>query len=92
VLHVEPFTTLPWPSSDEHFLFQLVKCAFAHRRKTLRKNLLAVAQWQLSEADLAAIWTELSFASTIRPQELHPAQFVALAEAVKPLLAQHGMT
>jgi 16S rRNA (adenine1518-N6/adenine1519-N6)-dimethyltransferase len=89
VLHVEPFTTPPWRSSDEHFLFQLVKCAFAHRRKTLRKNLLAVAQWQLSEADLAAIWTQLSFTSTTRPQELHPAQFVALAEAVKPLLP-HG--
>ena len=92
VLHVEPFTTPPWPSSDEHFLFQLVKCAFAHRRKTLRKNLLAIAQWQLCEADLSAIWTELSLAPTTRPQELHPAQFVALAEAVKPLLPQHGMT
>jgi 16S rRNA (adenine1518-N6/adenine1519-N6)-dimethyltransferase len=92
VLHIEPFVTPPWPSSDEHFLFQLVKGAFAHRRKTLRKNLLAVAQWQLCEADLAAIWTELSFASTIRPQELHPAQFVALAEAVKPLLPRHGTT
>jgi 16S rRNA (adenine1518-N6/adenine1519-N6)-dimethyltransferase len=89
VLHVEPFITLPWRSSDEHFLFQLVKCAFAHRRKTLRKNLLAIAQWQLSEADLAAIWARLSFTSTTRPQELHPAQFVALAEAVKPLLP-HG--
>ena len=92
VLHVEPFITPPWHSSDEHFLFQLVKCAFAHRRKTLRKNLLAVAQWQLSEADLAAIWAQLSFTSTTRPQELHPAQFVALAEAVKPLLPQHGVT
>jgi 16S rRNA (adenine1518-N6/adenine1519-N6)-dimethyltransferase len=92
VLHVEPFITHPWRSSDEHFLFQLVKCAFAHRRKTLRKNLLAVAQWQLSEADLAAIWTQLAFTSTTRPQELHPAQFVALAEAVKPLLPQHRVT
>ncbi len=86
VLHIEPFATPPWPSPDERFLFQLVKCAFAHRRKTLRKNLLAVAQWQLSEADLAAIWAELSFAPAIRPQELHPAQFVALAEAVRPLI------
>ncbi len=43
VLHIEPFATPPWPSSDEHFLFQVVKCAFAHRRKTLRKNLLAGA-------------------------------------------------
>jgi 16S rRNA (adenine1518-N6/adenine1519-N6)-dimethyltransferase len=91
VLHIAPYATPPWPSADEHFLFQLVKCAFAHRRKTLRKNLLAVAQWQLSEADLAAIWTELSFASTLRPQELSPAQFVALAAAIQPLLPQSGL-
>lgn len=86
VLRIEPFAVLPWPSSDEHFLFQLVKCAFAHRRKTLRKNLLAMTSWQLNEADLAAIWTDLSFSPTIRPQELSPAQFVDLAAAVKPLL------
>ncbi len=86
VLRIEPYTTLPWPSLDESFLFQLVKCAFAHRRKTLRKNLLAMAPWQLGEADLAAIWTDLSLASTTRPQELNPAQFVDLAAAVKPLL------
>ena len=84
VLHIEPFASPPWPSSDERFLFQLVKCAFAHRRKTLRKNMLSVPQWQLCEADLAAIWTDLSFASTMRPQELSPKQFVALAEALKP--------
>lgn len=91
VLHIEPFATPPWPSSDEPFLFQLVKCAFAHRRKTLRKNLLAVSQWQLGEADLAPIWSDLSLASTSRPQELSPAQFVALADAIKPLLPHHGL-
>jgi 16S rRNA (adenine1518-N6/adenine1519-N6)-dimethyltransferase len=88
VLRMEPFATPPYPSSDESFLFQLVKCAFAHRRKTLRKNLLAVSQWGLSDADLAAIWADLALASTARPQELNPAQFVALAEAVRPLAAR----
>ncbi len=91
VLHLEPFATPPQPSTDERFLFQLVKCAFAHRRKMLRKNLLAVAHWQLREADLATIWSDLSFASTIRPQELSPAQFVALAEAVQRLLPQQDL-
>ncbi len=96
VLHLAPFTTSPWSSegagTDERFLFQLVKCAFAHRRKTLRKNLLAMAQWQLGEAELAPIWADLSFAPTIRPQELSPAQFVALAEAVQRLLPQQNLT
>ncbi len=91
VLHIQPFATPQWPGTDERFLFQLVKCAFAHRRKTLRKNLLAVAQWQLSEADLATIWSDLAFASTIRPQELSPAQFVALAGAVQRLLPQQDL-
>jgi 16S rRNA (adenine1518-N6/adenine1519-N6)-dimethyltransferase len=89
VLSVKPFATPPWPSSDERFLFQLVKSAFAHRRKTLRKNLLAVSSWQLREADLADVWTELSLSSTARPQELSPAQFVTLAEAINPLIAGH---
>lgn len=91
VLRIEPFAAPLCPSTDERFLFQLVKCAFAHRRKTLRKNLRAVAQWQLREADLATIWSDLSLAPTIRPQELSPAQFVALAEAVQHLLPQQHL-
>ncbi len=86
VLVLEPFRTPPWPSHNETFLFQVVKCVFAHRRKTLRKNLLAVSQWQLREADLADIWTRMQLSRTIRAQELAPSQFVALAEAVQGLL------
>ena len=86
VLRLEPFQTPPWPSPDEPFLFGLVKVAFAHRRKTLRKNLLSAPQWALTEADLNAIWDDLELSRTARPQELHPRQFVALATAVQRLL------
>ncbi len=86
VLRLDPFAPLPWPSSDELFLFSLVRSAFAHRRKTLRKNLLSVSQWKLTETHLANIWEQLDLSRTARPQELSPAQFVALAEAVRKLI------
>jgi 16S rRNA (adenine1518-N6/adenine1519-N6)-dimethyltransferase len=87
VLRLDPFQTLPWPSPDEPFLFNFVKTAFAHRRKTLRKNLLSTPQWALTETDLSAIWDHLELSRTARPQELHPRQFVALAAAVQRLLS-----
>src|SRR5262245_35093783 len=34
VLTLVPYTVLPWPACDEHWLFRLVKSAFVHRRKT----------------------------------------------------------
>jgi 16S rRNA (adenine1518-N6/adenine1519-N6)-dimethyltransferase len=90
VLRLEPFSTPPWPSTNPSFLFTLVKCAFAHRRKTLRKNLLAVPDWQLSAADVETTLSRLDLAPMSRPQELDVAQFVALAEALQPLLpCQH---
>ena len=86
VIRLEPFATPPWPSNNSDFLFTLVKCAFAHRRKTLRKNLLAVPNWQLNAADVEAILHRLDLPQMIRPQELDVPQFVALAEAIQPLL------
>lgn len=92
VLRLEPFATLPWPSTDADFLFTLVKCAFAHRRKTLRKNLLAVPAWQLHETQIETIWASLDLPRMIRPQELNVSQFVALAEALQPLLPRQNLT
>jgi 16S rRNA (adenine1518-N6/adenine1519-N6)-dimethyltransferase len=92
VLRLEPFTTLPWPSTDADFLFTLIKSAFAHRRKTLRKNLLAVPAWQLHEAQIETVWASLDLPRMIRPQELNVAQFVALAETLQPLLPCQNLT
>lgn len=88
VLALVPFTSLLWPSSDEHFFLQVVKCAFAHRRKTLRANLLAAQHLSLTRASLADIFTALQLTEQIRPQELHVAQFVQLAETLHGLLLQ----
>jgi 16S rRNA (adenine1518-N6/adenine1519-N6)-dimethyltransferase len=92
VLQLEPFSTSPWPSSNPQFLFTLIKCAFAHRRKTLRKNLLAVPDWHLNAADVESVLNHLDLHQMIRPQELDVSQFVALAKALQPLLPCQNLT
>jgi len=68
VLALVPFTPLPWPSSDEPFFFQVVKCAFAHRRKTLRANLLAAQHLCLTRTSLTDIFTALQHGAGPAPR------------------------
>src|SRR4029450_54600 len=79
VLTLVPFSSLPWPSRNEPFLFRVVQCAFAQRRKTLRANLLAAPHWSLTRAQLAEVFATLHLGENVRAQELHVAQFVQLA-------------
>ena len=79
VLSLVPYASPPWPSPNEPFLFNVVKIAFTHRRKTLRANLLAAPQLALTKAELGVIFSQLNLAENIRPQELQVAQFVQLA-------------
>jgi 16S rRNA (adenine1518-N6/adenine1519-N6)-dimethyltransferase len=88
VLELVPFTALPWPSRDELWFLQVVRSAFAHRRKTLRTNLLATYHAALTRAALTDIFATLHLAEHVRPQELHVAQFVQLAETLRGLLPQ----
>lgn len=83
VIALLPFTTLPWPSRNEHFLFRVVQDAFAHRRKTLRANLLAAQSVALTRAQLVALFAALHLKENVRAQELHVAQFVQLAETLQ---------
>lgn len=82
VLTLVPFPVLPWPACDESWLFRLVKSAFAHRRKTLRVNLLTAFPAALTRTALATICTDLGLSEHVRAQELHVRQFVQLAEAL----------
>jgi 16S rRNA (adenine1518-N6/adenine1519-N6)-dimethyltransferase len=86
VLSLTPYTTLPWPSSDERFFVRLVKLAFTHRRKTLRTNLLIAPQLSLTKAELDEVCTPLQLPAHIRPQELHVSQFVQLAARLHRLM------
>jgi len=90
VLTLMPFAVLPWPECDEDWLLRLVKSAFAHRRKTLRANLLAAFPGTLTPTALADIFTTLGFGEHVRAQELHVRQFVQLAEALRHLPLPRG--
>jgi 16S rRNA (adenine1518-N6/adenine1519-N6)-dimethyltransferase len=79
VLTLAPFPALPWPSDNEQFLFCVVQSAFAHRRKTLRANLLTAPHWSLTRAQLGEVFATLHLGETVRAQELHVSQFVQLA-------------
>jgi 16S rRNA (adenine1518-N6/adenine1519-N6)-dimethyltransferase len=88
VIALRPFSVLPWPECDEGWLFRIVKTAFAHRRKTLRANLLAAWPHTLTRSALAGVFTDLALNEHARAQELSVRQFVQLAQALRKL---HGV-
>ena len=85
VITLRPFPVLPWPACDDRWLFRIVKNAFAHRRKTLRANLLAAFPQTLTRTALAAVFTDLALTEHARAQELPVHQFVQLAQALQSL-------
>jgi 16S rRNA (adenine1518-N6/adenine1519-N6)-dimethyltransferase len=85
VMTLRPFPVLPWPECDERWLFRLVRTAFAHRRKTLRANLLAAFPHTLTRTALADVFTDLALNEHARAQELSVHQFVQLAQALQSL-------
>ena len=85
VITLRPFPVLPWPECDESWLFRMVKTAFAHRRKTLRANLLAAFPHTLTRTALADVFTHLALNEHARAQELPVPQFVQLAQALQNL-------
>jgi 16S rRNA (adenine1518-N6/adenine1519-N6)-dimethyltransferase len=98
VITLRPFPVLPWPACDDRWLFRIVKNSFAHRRKTLRANLLAAFPQALTRTDLAGVFTDLALNEHTRAQELPVHQFVQLAQALQSLRgaesdeASHGMS
>jgi 16S rRNA (adenine1518-N6/adenine1519-N6)-dimethyltransferase len=85
VITLRPLPALPWPACDAGWLFRLVKTAFAHRRKTLRANLLAAFPQALTRMALASVFTALALNEQARAQELSVYQFVQLAQALQHL-------
>lgn len=86
VLSLVPYRTLPWVHCDEPFFLNVVRCAFVHRRKTLRTNLLVAPQLPLTKTALATVFTTLNLPSMVRPQDVSVAQFVQLAASLHDLL------
>ena len=90
VITLRPFSVLPWSECDERWLFRLVRIAFAHRRKTLRANLLAAFPHTLTRTALADVCTELALKEHARAQELSIQQFVQLARALQGVCGAEG--
>ena len=90
VVTMVPWPVLPWPAYDERWFFRLVKSAFAHRRKTLRANLLAAFPTTLTRTVLAEVFTALALTEHARAQELHVHQFVQLAQLLQCLPGSQG--
>jgi 16S rRNA (adenine1518-N6/adenine1519-N6)-dimethyltransferase len=83
VITLRPFSVLPWPACDDRWLFRIVKNAFAHRRKTLRANLLAAFPQALTRTALAGVFADLALNEHARAQELSVHQFVQLAQVLQ---------
>lgn len=73
------FTRLPSEVKNRKAFLTFVKCAFAQRRKLLKKNLTGLLnQRKLTEEQLIGWLAELGFKETARAEELSPVQFVKL--------------
>jgi 16S rRNA (adenine1518-N6/adenine1519-N6)-dimethyltransferase len=92
VIALEPYRILPCESSDEAFLFRLVKSVFMHRRKTLRKNLLTTPGLLLSKDDLVETFGAMELGLNVRPQELSVEQFVQLAAHLQRFFRREDAT
>lgn len=86
VIALYPFTVLPHVCQDTTLLWQVVRCAFSHRRKVLRSNLLSLPGRSMNRADVAAIFAALQLHDNVRAQEVSVAQFVQLTNL---LMAPH---
>jgi 16S rRNA (adenine1518-N6/adenine1519-N6)-dimethyltransferase len=73
IVRLVPYVDPPWPVADAAHLYRLVAAAFGQRRKTLRNNLKGL----VAPEDFAAVGIDPGE----RPEQLAPAQFVALANA-----------
>ena len=87
VITLTPYRTLPWPQHHESFFLRTVRHAFAHRRKLLRGNLLALADPAPDPALVAQAFDALGLGANARAQELSVCQFVELSATLWNLLA-----
>jgi 16S rRNA (adenine1518-N6/adenine1519-N6)-dimethyltransferase len=71
------------PAGDENFFKQVVKAAFATRRKTLKNSLAAQSSlFHLSPENLTQLLQSLDIDSGRRPETLSVTDFVRLSNAI----------
>ena len=70
------------PKVEPHYLLEVVKAAFSHRRKTLRNSLLASNLPDLTPDFVGAVLAEASIESRLRPENLDLQDFLRLAHTL----------
>jgi 16S rRNA (adenine1518-N6/adenine1519-N6)-dimethyltransferase len=70
------------PKVEPHYLLEVVKAAFSHRRKTLRNSLLASNLPDLTPDFVSAVLAEASIESRLRPENLDIQDFLRLAHTL----------
>lgn len=70
------------PKVEPHYLLEVVKAAFSHRRKTLRNSLLASNLPDLTPDFVSAVLAEASIESRLRPENLDLQDFLRLAHTL----------
>lgn len=84
IVRLIPYDTLPYPAENAEHFAQLVKAAFAHKRKTLRNNLKGL----LTAEQIEAVGIDPSN----RAEQLPVADFVTLANAYTAAYKQQEQT
>jgi len=80
-LRLQPRSQPPVVVADEPLLFEVVKAAFAHRRKTLANCLSGL----VSRAQAQTLLRQMGLPPSVRGEQLSLAQFAALASALNSL-------
>ena len=70
------------PRVEPHYLLEVVKAAFSHRRKTLRNSLLASNLPDLTPGFVGAVLAEASIEPRLRPENLDLQDFLRLAHTL----------
>ena len=77
IVRLTPYQELPFVAKDPAVLKQIVKTAFAHRRKTLRNNLKELISTEQLEL--------LNIDPSLRPERLSVQDFISIADFLTPL-------
>ncbi|GAB3109364.1 16S rRNA (adenine(1518)-N(6)/adenine(1519)-N(6))-dimethyltransferase RsmA [Aestuariicella hydrocarbonica] len=80
IVRLTPYEQLPHPARDVTLLSRLVNTAFQQRRKTLRNSLKLLMP--------AAAIESLNIDTSVRPENITLAEYVALSDKLKDLQAQ----
>jgi 16S rRNA (adenine1518-N6/adenine1519-N6)-dimethyltransferase len=70
------------PKVEPHYLLEVVKAAFSHRRKTLRNSLLASNLPDLTPDSVSVVLADASIEPRLRPENLDLQDFLRLAHTL----------